>query len=130
MNTYEEKQQARKERYLERARREEQKGKDRINTARKMASAIPFGQPILVGHHSEKRDRNYRNRIHSNYDKGYQEFEKAEHYRQKAEAIDNNNSISSDDPDAIKKLKTKLEKLEGAVYQDQGFQQTGQERRN
>jgi hypothetical protein len=78
-----------------------------------MASAIPFGQPILVGHHSEKWDRNYRRRIHNNYDKGFQELDKADYYRQKAEAVDNNNAISSDDPDAIKKLKAKLEKLEG-----------------
>ena len=28
--------------------------------ASQMASIIPFGQPILVGHYSEKRDRNYR----------------------------------------------------------------------
>src|SRR5713226_1456384 len=32
------------------------------NHAHEMASVIPFGQPILVGHHSEKRDRRYRER--------------------------------------------------------------------
>ncbi|MBP2657188.1 MAG: hypothetical protein H6Q69_220 [Firmicutes bacterium] len=27
--------------------------------AKKMAEYIPFGQPILIGHHSEQRDRNF-----------------------------------------------------------------------
>ncbi len=31
--------------------------------ARAMSDRIPFGQPILVGHHSEGRDRNFRARI-------------------------------------------------------------------
>ena len=34
-----------------------------------MASVIPFGQPILVGHHSERRDRSYRDRIRSTEDR-------------------------------------------------------------
>jgi Domain of unknown function (DUF3560) len=33
-----------------------------------MASVIPFGQPILVGHYSEKSDRRHRSRIHSHVD--------------------------------------------------------------
>lgn len=35
----------------------------------KMAEVIPFGQPILVGHHSEKADRNYRNKIQNKMSK-------------------------------------------------------------
>ena len=35
--------------------------------AREMASIIPLGQPILIGHHSERGDRNYRNRIHRTF---------------------------------------------------------------
>lgn len=41
---------------------------DRATT---MASAIPFGQPILIGHHSEQRDRRYRQRITDTYDKSF-----------------------------------------------------------
>ena len=40
-----------------------------FGAAGKMAEAIPFGQPILVGHHSEKRDRRYRGRMHAKMDK-------------------------------------------------------------
>ncbi|MEE8059026.1 MAG: DUF3560 domain-containing protein [Pseudomonadales bacterium] len=35
--------------------------------AKDMAPVIPFGQPILVGHHSEHRDRRYRDRIHNTF---------------------------------------------------------------
>ena len=46
---------------------------DRLHTdARDMASIIPFGQPILVGHHSEKRDRNYRGRIHKKFERSFE----------------------------------------------------------
>ncbi len=37
--------------------------------AHRMADAIPFGQPILVGHHSEKRDRNYRAKMVATMDR-------------------------------------------------------------
>lgn len=78
----------------------------------KMASAIPMGQPILVGHHSEKRDRNYRAKIESKQRKSHSEREKARYYDEKAEIIANNTAISSDDPDALTKLREKLERLE------------------
>lgn len=50
-----------------------------------MASIIPFGQPILVGHHSEQRDRNYRDRIHNTFGKAFAEQDKAAYYHSKAE---------------------------------------------
>lgn len=36
-----------------------------------MAASIPFGQPILVGHHSEGRDRRHRDRIQRTYRKAF-----------------------------------------------------------
>lgn len=68
-----------------------------------MADCIPFGQPILVGHHSEGRDRNFRKRIHNTFGKSFQAQDKAKHYEQKAAAIENNRAIFSDDPQAIQK---------------------------
>lgn len=42
-----------------------EKESDRLySSATDMASVIPMGQPILIGHHSEKRDRRYREKIH------------------------------------------------------------------
>lgn len=52
--------------------------------AKKMASIIPFGQPILVGHHSESRDRSYRNQISNKFDKAFKEQDKADYYTEKA----------------------------------------------
>lgn len=75
--------------------------------ARDMASVIPFGQPILVGHHSEQRDRRYRDKIHTTYGKAFEQFDKADHYQEKAQAV-GKGGIASDDPEALTKLKTKL----------------------
>lgn len=80
--------------------------------ARKMSDCIPFGQPILVGHHSEKRDRNYRNKIHNTMGKSVEASNKAAYYKDRAETLLNNTAISSDDPNAIDKLQEKLAGLE------------------
>ena len=107
---YEAKKAARRERYHELAAKARKEGNSRINQAKKMAELIPFGQPILVGHHSEGRDRRFRGRIHDNFGKGFALLEKAEHYQRKATT--ESRAISSDDPAAVKKLKEKLELLE------------------
>lgn len=45
--------------------------------AKEMISVIPFGQPVLVGHHSEGRDRRYRGKIHDTFGKSFALQEKA-----------------------------------------------------
>lgn len=85
-----------------------------LNQARKMADIIPFGQPILIGHHSEKRDRNYRDRIWSKFEKSAELQQKADYYKYRAAAAIDNEAISSDDPDAIEALKEKLENLKAS----------------
>ncbi len=84
--------------------------------AAQRAEAIPFGQPILVGHHSERRDRNYRARIHAGMDRGLAEHRKAEHHEQKARglAIALERSIFDDDPDAIERLSAKVAELDAS----------------
>jgi hypothetical protein len=59
-----------------------------------------MGQPILVGHHSEQRDRRFRRRLWDLMGKSVAANDKAKYYEEKAEAIESNQSISSDDPDA------------------------------
>src|SRR3954469_3088557 len=75
--------------------------------AYKMASFIPMGQPILIGHHSEKRDRNYRKKIDSLHSQSYHLGEKAKYYEEKAVTIESNPAIFSDDPEALIKLREK-----------------------
>ena len=72
-----------------------------------MASVIPFGQPILVGHHSETRDRNYRNRIHNKFSKSFGLTNQADEAERRANSV--SNAISADDEDALSKLKAKLD---------------------
>ena len=107
MNSYEAKQEAKRERLLERADKAEAESRRRNQTANEMASAIPLGQPILVGHLSEKRDRNYRGRIDSNYRKSYEADKKAQELRARAHSV-GTGGVSSDDPDAVAKLKEEL----------------------
>lgn len=108
MNKYEEKRQARIDRLNEAADRAEKRASDTYDSARKMSEAIPFGQPIIVGHHSERSDRNYRKRINDKFELAFREQGKADELREKAQAAENNTAISSDDPEAIQKLKDKL----------------------
>ncbi|MFC3338084.1 DUF3560 domain-containing protein [Paracandidimonas soli] len=115
MNTYEAKQAARKAGYQAKAAQAERQADAAHAQAHDMAQAIPFGQPILVGHHSERGDRRYRERIHQGYEKSFELQKKAEHYADKAAAV-GKGGISSDDPDAIEKLKAKLASLQ--AWQD------------
>jgi hypothetical protein len=78
-----------------------------------MASVIPMGQPILVGHHSEKRDRNYKNKIDNTMGRSVAAGKKAEYYAEKAQSIKENDAIFSDDPEALLKLEQKLAVLKG-----------------
>ena len=77
----------------------------------RMAEAIPFGQPILVGHYSEKGDRAYRGRIGAKFEKSAESFDKAEELERRAEAAANNTAIYSDDPEAVKEIDAKLAKM-------------------
>lgn len=49
------------------------------------ADRIPFGQPILVGHHSETRDRRHRARIHSKFEKSFETQQAADRARAAAD---------------------------------------------
>lgn len=111
---YLERQEYKKEMYQERAEKAEQRSQSHYNRHRDIASVIPMGQPILIGHHSEKRHRNDLKRIDNEMRKSIQESEKADYYRNKVDNIDNSKVISSDDPQAIEKLQTRIEELEKA----------------
>jgi hypothetical protein len=111
LNAYEAKQQAKRER-LQRA--SERAGRDAdalYGRATSMADVIPFGQPILVGHHSEKRDRGYRSRISRTFDRAHETGQRAQALAARAASV-GTGGVSSDDPDAVVKLREKLAGLE------------------
>jgi len=112
MSDYQSKKQERIERYRRRAQNAKKKSEQLHEEASKMASVIPFGQPILVGHHSEKRDRNYRGKIHNKFGRAFEEADKADYWAQRAESAEHSNAISSDDPEAADLLQAKIERLE------------------
>lgn len=109
---YQEKKEGKIERFQELAIKNGQRADQLLTQAHQMAEVIPFGQPILVGHHSERRDRNYRDKIHNKFGQAFKTQEKAEYYERRAESAASNNAISSDDPDRLEKLKDKLARLE------------------
>lgn len=83
---------ARKEARIERfscyAENAEMRSHRAFNTAQSISSMIPMGQPVLIGHHSEKRHRNDLNRIENGMQKGVEESKKAEHYNYKIISLD------------------------------------------
>jgi len=111
MNSYEARQEAKRDRYLDRAEKAKARSTAAYEQSSKATEHIPFGQPILVGHHSERTHRNAIARAHRSMDKCVEESNKAEYYANKADSV-GKGGISSDDPDAITKLKTKLAGME------------------
>ena len=81
---------------------------------REEKSGIPFGQPVLVGHHSERRHRNVLARADRAMAQSCEHANMAKHHAQAADGIERQleTSIFSDDPDAIEALTAKLAKLE------------------
>jgi hypothetical protein len=82
----------------------------RFNTAHKIADGIPFGQPILVGHHSERHARADQDRIHSNMSKACELQSLAEHHISKAGGLSDqlDRAIFSDDSNATEALEARI----------------------
>lgn len=111
-NAYEQKRERRIERLQNSAAKAQGEASAASKRATKLASAIPFGQPILVGHHSEKRHRSHIRKIENAMDQSVALSKKADYYADRAHAAQNNDAISSDDPDAVEKLEAKLAAME------------------
>ena len=81
-----------------------------FEAAHKITENIPFGQPILVGHHSEGMHRRAIERSAGHMDKGCEAYKKAEYHESKAEGLSRmlENTIFSDDEDAVEKLEQKI----------------------
>ena len=80
--------------------------------AMKMASVIPMGQPILIGHHSERRDRNYREKIGNKMRKGAELSDYADELERRAKASARNTAIYADAIDPVADIDEKIAKLE------------------
>lgn len=107
-----ERQEARADRYRELARNAEKQSTAAYNRSHEMVACIPMGQPILVGHHSEKVHRSLLDRSWNTMGKSVELREKAEYYNSKAAAAESNNSIYLGDDDAVERLQEKVNDLE------------------
>jgi len=102
---------AKRERLEERASKLRREAIAADKTAHRMMDIIPTGQPILVGHHSERRHRRDLARIDSNLHKAVDTAKHAAQLEVRAAHL-GEGGISSDDPGAVGKLQEKLLKLE------------------
>lgn len=112
--TYRDRREARADRLEEWAGKREAKAEVVEASARQLADQIPFGQPILVGHHSEGHARRDAERIYSRTAKAYEHSAKADEMARKAANIRAaaDRSIYSDDEDAIERLEERIAALE------------------
>ena len=114
MSTYRERREAKAARLREWADKRDDKATAAQAAADKTAEMIPFGQPILIGHHSERGDRNRRARMRSNYDKAHEHGNKADEMRRRADGIERaaDRAVYSDDEDAADKLRARIAERE------------------
>jgi len=92
----------------------EQKSEQYYNQATAISEHIPFGQPILVGHHSERHARRNITRIDSAMRNSIESRDMAAHHREKAHGLEIQlkKTTFSDDPDAIEQLTEKINKAQ------------------
>jgi hypothetical protein len=113
MNHYEQKQEARRMRLeaaADRARANAAAAFKRADLS-EAATGIPFGQPILVGHHSEGRHRATLRRADNAMRRSVEESARARDLAARAASV-GTGGISSDDPDAVDKLAEKIAEAE------------------
>jgi hypothetical protein len=111
-NPYEAKKAARIDRMRGRAERLRGASEAKRRAVRQVEEMIPLGQPILVGHHSERRHRRDLERIRSGFSKSVELGQRADELERRARGAELSRAISSDDPEAIEKLRAKLAELE------------------
>lgn len=111
MNHYEAKQEARRARLEARADRLRRESDSRYRAAMGLLEHIPPGQPILVGHHSERRHRAALAKHDAHMRKAIDADKAAKEAASRAASV-GSAGISSDDPEAVDKLREKLAAME------------------
>src|ERR1043165_5411070 len=96
-NRYEIRLRQRKERYEALAQKAKREADAANSVADQIASFIPLGQPILIGHHSEGRHRRDLKRIRQKTEQAIEGWRKSEYYARRASSA-GESGISSDDP--------------------------------
>lgn len=116
MSDYEARQAARRARLEARAAAAETEAQRRYEAADRIGKMIPMGQPIQVGHHSERRHRADLNKIDRHMRASIAARDEAADLAARAAAV-GTGGISSDDPAALDKLRAELAQLQAAQAQ-------------
>ena len=114
---YADRQEARKERLEVAADKARKKSEESFEASRAETRHIPMGQPILIGHHSERAHRNALKRSDNKMRAAVENSKRADALDSRAARV-GRGGISADDPEVIKKLKARIKDLEG--YRDEG----------
>lgn len=109
---YEERKQRRIERYKAVSQKARKEADARSNSNANRILMMTPGQPIIIGHHSERKARKLHRQAEYDIRKSIELSDKSEYYEAKARHVENSNAIYNDDPKAIEKLKEKLKRLE------------------
>jgi len=112
--TYRERRLRKAERLREWAEKRDAKAAVADRKVHAIADNIPLGQPILVGHHSERHARRDQGRIQSGMEAVIEHGKKAQDFRVRAAGIEDaaDRAIYSDDPDAVEALTARIADLE------------------
>ncbi len=112
--THRERMEARAERRREWAASRTAKADAAHEGARQIMDMIPSGQPVLVGHHSERRHRRDLDRFARNMTESVESSKMATRHEQAAAEIEAqlDRSVYDDDVDAVERLTEKVERLE------------------
>lgn len=117
MTPYESRRAARIERMRARADRLASEAEAAHEKARAVADRIPMGQPILVGHHSERRHRRDLERMDRSMTRAVDLAAEAKALRMRADHAEDSDAVFSDDPDAAAKLRAQLDEARAAHAQ-------------
>lgn len=92
--------------------------------AQALADQVPMGQPILVGHHSEKRARKHAEKIDRAMSKSVKFWDQAEYWKARAERVSSHLAYK-ERPDVrlrrIKKLESEARKFKRYIVQAEKF---------
>lgn len=96
------------------ATKREAEGHRRFERACEEAKPFENGQPILIGHHSEKKARAAQKRVDDNMRASVENSQMADYHRSKAAGLADQleASIYDDDPDAVERIEEKIAELE------------------
>lgn len=112
MNSYEARKAEKADRLRERAAKKQAASDSAYKAARSIMNNIPMGQPVLVGHHSERRHRADLARVDRSISLFVESGKEARRLAERADTVENRGAIDSDDPEALDKLRERIAELE------------------